>query len=299
MVNLVDTERLLKTIIAQFCDQNFKFTLNLKILGSIHVVVDNAEVLTCLLDEKYFKPTSGAVGRGVKPEQPTPPPLNLVTTLNQLSSQAPSSLSSKSTSSSSSTCSSSSYTSDSCSSTKHNKRKRFVPRGLLSTAQSPPQAQGGGEDEDGDEDEEDVEAKGDVAASDVTPQKRGKMVDESDEQAAATTLSLISASKMLMAPQLLASYHHHQQQQFQMHQPNQQTQQQFVPTNSQFASQQSQQLSSLQQPVNAQSQQQHPTIMKPKSKYIRYIIIMLEIQLIKFSNVLKHEKYINFQFILT
>ena len=61
MVNMVDTnlnlnngtnnnnngtEKLMKTLITQFCDQQFKFTLNLKILGSVHVIVDNNEVVT-------------------------------------------------------------------------------------------------------------------------------------------------------------------------------------------------------------------------------------------------------------
>ena len=35
------TEKLMKTLITQFCYQQFKFTLNLKILGSVHVIVDN------------------------------------------------------------------------------------------------------------------------------------------------------------------------------------------------------------------------------------------------------------------
>lgn len=289
MVNIVDTERLLKTIIAQFCDQNFKFTLNLKILGSIHVVVDNTEVLTCLLDEKYFKQANGSiVSRTSKPDANQ---LNLaVTTLNQLGSgsQAPtSSLSSKSTSSSSSTCSSSSYSSSesSTSSGKHNKRKRFVPRGLLSTATGVTGTNGIGVIS-GDEDEDDEDEKGEngemmnnggsssgsgtnVQSSDGTPVKRGKtMADvESDEQAAATTLSLISASKMLMAPQLLgaaaaAAYHHN---------TYMQQQQANVPVNYTGQIGGGQQVMNasggVMQPANV-GQVQQP-IMKPKSKYIR------------------------------
>ena len=59
---MIDSEKIIKHMIAQYCDQQFKFTINLKILGSIHVIVDNNEVLTCLLDEKYFKPN---VNRGL------------------------------------------------------------------------------------------------------------------------------------------------------------------------------------------------------------------------------------------
>lgn len=266
MVNLVDTERLLKTIIAQFCDQNFKFTLNLKILGSIHVVVDNTEVLTCLLDEKYFKQPNGQVvtsnARSKQPSESSSTQLNLVTTLNQLGggSQAPASLSSKSTSSSSSsTCSSSSYTSESTSSSKHNKRKRFIPRGLLSETTGV--TTNGGEavtaisaDEDEDDDDE-VVAKTEAETETATPTKRGKMIEESDEQAAATTLSLISASKMLMAPHLLGGYHHHNQ---------------FMQQPTQNVYQVQQQAGSVSSAANANlGVQQQSGIMKPKSKYIR------------------------------
>lgn len=248
MVNIVDTERLLKTIIAQFCDQNFKFTVNLKILGSIHVVVDNTEVLTCLLDEKYFKQPSVVRPNSGKLEAPPPPPqLNLVTTLNQLGTQAPASLSSKSTSSSSSTCSSSSYSSADSSASNHNKRKRFVPRGLLSTATAPTNGNMSNDDDEEDEDEVHVkhEMESNGQSNDATPVKRGKMVDETDEQAAATTLSLISASKMLMAPQLLGGYHH---------------QQHYIPQQQTYQSN---------QPNGTQASQQ--PIMKPKSKYIRFL----------------------------
>ncbi|CAF0723843.1 unnamed protein product [Brachionus calyciflorus] len=149
MVNCIDNEKLLKNIITQFCDQNFKFTLNLKILGSIHVQVDNNEVLTCLLDEKFFK---SAQNRSlittnqnlfnplsvVKPLSENNTALNLVTTLNQLQQQqqqlklvnpshlvpsvkTPSLSSSSSTSSKSSTSSASSFMSGDL---KQHKRKR-------------------------------------------------------------------------------------------------------------------------------------------------------------------------------
>ncbi|RNA30523.1 Msn2p [Brachionus plicatilis] len=97
MVNCVDNEKLLKNIITQFCDQNFKFTLNLKILGSIHVQVDNSEVLTCLLDEKFFKSGQNRSlittnqnlfnPLSVKAHTDTNTAFNLVTTLNQLQQQ--------------------------------------------------------------------------------------------------------------------------------------------------------------------------------------------------------------------
>lgn len=130
MVNMLDSEKIIKHMVTQFCDQQFKFTLNLKILGSIHVIVDNNEVLTCLLDEKYYKPN---VGRGLIIPNNTFNPanhmsipssdhtLNLVNTLSQLQQQqrcgskmsvsttGKSSKSSSSTHSSSSSSSSSSY----------------------------------------------------------------------------------------------------------------------------------------------------------------------------------------------
>ena len=52
---MVDYEKLIKNLLSQFCDKNFKYSLNMKILGSLHVVVDNNEVVTCLLNEKFFK----------------------------------------------------------------------------------------------------------------------------------------------------------------------------------------------------------------------------------------------------
>ncbi len=92
----MDSEKIMKHLITQFCDQQFKFTLNLKILGSIHVIVDNNEVLNCFLDEKFYKPN---VGNGlIMPNNSFNPAshlaiphaehaLNLVNTLNQLQQQ--------------------------------------------------------------------------------------------------------------------------------------------------------------------------------------------------------------------
>ena len=155
MVNMVDTEKLMKSMITQFCEQNLKFSANLQILGSVHIIADNIEVLTCLLNEKYFKSPHT---RALIPQTPhqavisatsvNNPALNLVTTLNHMhqhhqhqlkvhntlnggdslngkSSSLGSSSSSSSHSSSSSTYSSSSSTSNS----KH-KRKRFTPRSI-------------------------------------------------------------------------------------------------------------------------------------------------------------------------
>lgn len=164
MVNtMIDSEKIIKHLITQYCDQQFKFTINLKILGSIHVIVDNNEVLTCLLDEKYFKPNTN---RGliipnnsynpssVLPLQTNPADhaMNLVNTLSQLQQQqrcqkmsvstvssgkSSSKGSTGSHSSSSSTSSSSSYISSVLTdqsnqeltngNSKH-KRKRFTPK---------------------------------------------------------------------------------------------------------------------------------------------------------------------------
>lgn len=101
MVNMIDSEKVIKHLISQFCDQQFKFTINLKILGSIHVIVDNNEVLTCLLDEKYFKPNarSGLIipnnsfnpssNLSIQQNQDinTDNTINLVNTLHQLQQQ--------------------------------------------------------------------------------------------------------------------------------------------------------------------------------------------------------------------
>lgn len=158
---MIDSEKIIKHLITQYCDQQFKFTINLKILGSIHVIVDNNEVLTCLLDEKYFKPNAN---RGliipnnsynpssVLPLQTNPADhaMNLVNTLSQLQQQqrcqkmsvstsgkSSSKSSTGSHSSSSSASSSSSYISSVLTdqsnqelvngNSKH-KRKRFTPK---------------------------------------------------------------------------------------------------------------------------------------------------------------------------
>lgn len=98
---MIDSEKVIKHLITQYCDQQFKFTINLKILGSIHVIVDNNEVLTCLLDEKYFKPNAnrGLIipNNSFNPSSHLPIPqnqslntdhaLNLVSTLTQLQQQ--------------------------------------------------------------------------------------------------------------------------------------------------------------------------------------------------------------------
>lgn len=151
MVNIsIDSEKIIKHLITQFCDQQFKFTLNLKILGSIHVIVDNNEVLTCLLDEKFYKPN---VGHGlIMPNNSFNPAshltiphtdhaLNLVNTLNQLQQQQrcvskmsvstasngkSSKSSSSSHSSSSSASSSSSYISSVLSSNDHNTNQELL-----------------------------------------------------------------------------------------------------------------------------------------------------------------------------
>ena len=137
MVNMVDTEKLMKSLLAQFCETHFKCRASLQILGSVHVIADNIEVLTCLLNEKLY--TSPRV---VTPPS-TDPSLNLVTTLQHLHHQqgthlhqqlkvnqmmigggAGSDGKTNSLCSSSSSSSSSTYSSGSSTS----KRKRFTPR---------------------------------------------------------------------------------------------------------------------------------------------------------------------------
>jgi hypothetical protein len=244
MVNIVDQEKLMKTIITQFCDQTFKFQLNMKILGSIHVIADNNEVLTCLLNEKYFKsPHSrsliaqqhvfdhqmkSANGQNPNAASEAVAALNLVTTLSQLQQQhqqlkinnatsgnTKNSLSSSSSTSSSKSCASStssSYASSSLnehtSSGKHNKRKRFTPRGIanpnddaLSTASSSSRSNnqkdannansqhGANTDDDDDEDEMDHNKNNELdqynedqlnssRSANNTPVKRNKKDDD-------------------------------------------------------------------------------------------------------------------------
>jgi hypothetical protein len=47
-----ESGQLLKQLLIKFCESNFNFSTNIQILGSIHILADNKEVLTCLLNEK-------------------------------------------------------------------------------------------------------------------------------------------------------------------------------------------------------------------------------------------------------
>lgn len=88
-VSLKSTENLLKAIIVQFCKQNFTYESSLRVVGSIHVVVDNNEVMACLLNETQQATTKTVVQQqpasvqsvckkptpvAKSPLQPPPPP---------------------------------------------------------------------------------------------------------------------------------------------------------------------------------------------------------------------------------
>lgn len=105
-------ENFLRTIIREFCKQKYPFQSSLKIVGSIHVVIDNNEVLSCLLNENLSSP--------------------MATSSDQLATRKSASATDNSNSEEEQKqCSDSNSVSSSSSSTtvnKLNKRKRFVPR---------------------------------------------------------------------------------------------------------------------------------------------------------------------------
>lgn len=66
MSSAISKESLMKAILKEFCKQNFTFTNSMRLVGSIHVVVDNNEVLSVLLNETIADKTLDAHQSSVK-----------------------------------------------------------------------------------------------------------------------------------------------------------------------------------------------------------------------------------------
>lgn len=147
MTATIPTERLLKAIVTQFCKHNFSYVKSMRIIGSIHVVVDNNEVLSCLLNENEDiksgeTPTAAAIVQqspavGNNANTPTPSSGKKIKKQSakkqqQQKQQLPEpAVESDASSEHASVAATANTSSATGSTTSVNKRKRFVPRAHL------------------------------------------------------------------------------------------------------------------------------------------------------------------------
>lgn len=149
----IPTERLLKAIVTQFCKHNFSYVKSMRIIGSIHVVVDNNEVLSCLLNENEdIKPSETTPAAAIVQQSPavvknanTPQSSSgkkikkqsaKKQQLQQIQKPEPA-VESESSSEQLPVVASTNIASATSSTTSVNKRKRFVPRAHLEAKAEP------------------------------------------------------------------------------------------------------------------------------------------------------------------